>query len=457
MSHAPHAPRARRSLPRFALALLWRRASRRSSPPGAPAPAGTTPVPAVPASRASRRFDIGLGDGRGLADLRARGPRRPHDVARARRLRRARDGRPAACGCGSRARRRSSSPCDGSRARCRSRCCRRATRCGWATRVVRARRGRAARLERAGTGAGASRSSSTRAASSRSPRACRSSATCSAWCRARSARCATRCIEAGRAQAIAARSYTLFYRGRRGAEGFDLYAHASRTRCTARPRPSGRSPPAASRATRGLVAHVERRAHPRQLLLDLRRHHRRRLGGVADGRLRLPHSHADRGGRTATTARSRRSTAGARSGRAVQFVANLERFAPRAERGAAGGRAWASSATCAWTRARARGACGGCASRPRRARSSVPAYSHPPGAAAAAATRARSCARTCSRSACARRLRTRRAQVIGERRGLRATASGCARPARWRWRAAVRGPSEILAHYYPGATLERLY
>jgi stage II sporulation protein D len=31
-------------------------------------------------------------------------------------------------------------------------------------------------------------------------------------------------IEAGRAQAIAARSYTLFYRGRRGAEGFDLYA-----------------------------------------------------------------------------------------------------------------------------------------------------------------------------------------------------------------------------------------
>jgi stage II sporulation protein D len=31
-------------------------------------------------------------------------------------------------------------------------------------------------------------------------------------------------IEAGRAQAIAARSYSLFYRGRRGAEGFDLYA-----------------------------------------------------------------------------------------------------------------------------------------------------------------------------------------------------------------------------------------
>lgn len=31
-------------------------------------------------------------------------------------------------------------------------------------------------------------------------------------------------IEAGRAQAIAARSYTLFYRGRRAAEGFDLYA-----------------------------------------------------------------------------------------------------------------------------------------------------------------------------------------------------------------------------------------
>jgi stage II sporulation protein D len=30
-------------------------------------------------------------------------------------------------------------------------------------------------------------------------------------------------IEAGRAQAIAARSYTLFYRGRRAAEGFDLY------------------------------------------------------------------------------------------------------------------------------------------------------------------------------------------------------------------------------------------
>jgi stage II sporulation protein D len=31
-------------------------------------------------------------------------------------------------------------------------------------------------------------------------------------------------IEAGRAQAIAARSYTLFYRGRRASEGFDLYA-----------------------------------------------------------------------------------------------------------------------------------------------------------------------------------------------------------------------------------------
>jgi stage II sporulation protein D len=30
-------------------------------------------------------------------------------------------------------------------------------------------------------------------------------------------------LEAGRAQAIAARSYTLFYRGRRGEEGFDLY------------------------------------------------------------------------------------------------------------------------------------------------------------------------------------------------------------------------------------------
>jgi stage II sporulation protein D len=31
-------------------------------------------------------------------------------------------------------------------------------------------------------------------------------------------------LEAGRAQAIAARSYTLFYRGRRAAEGFDLYS-----------------------------------------------------------------------------------------------------------------------------------------------------------------------------------------------------------------------------------------
>jgi stage II sporulation protein D len=31
-------------------------------------------------------------------------------------------------------------------------------------------------------------------------------------------------LEAGRAQAIAARSYTLFYKGRRGTEGFDLYA-----------------------------------------------------------------------------------------------------------------------------------------------------------------------------------------------------------------------------------------
>lgn len=31
-------------------------------------------------------------------------------------------------------------------------------------------------------------------------------------------------LEAGRAQAVAARSYSLFYKGRRGAEGFDLYA-----------------------------------------------------------------------------------------------------------------------------------------------------------------------------------------------------------------------------------------
>lgn len=31
-------------------------------------------------------------------------------------------------------------------------------------------------------------------------------------------------LEAGRAQAVAARSYSLFYRGRRGTEGFDLYA-----------------------------------------------------------------------------------------------------------------------------------------------------------------------------------------------------------------------------------------
>jgi stage II sporulation protein D len=31
-------------------------------------------------------------------------------------------------------------------------------------------------------------------------------------------------VEAGRAQAVAARSYTLFYRGRRGDQGFDLYA-----------------------------------------------------------------------------------------------------------------------------------------------------------------------------------------------------------------------------------------
>ena len=30
-------------------------------------------------------------------------------------------------------------------------------------------------------------------------------------------------LEAGRAQAIAARAYTLYYRGRRAAEGFDLY------------------------------------------------------------------------------------------------------------------------------------------------------------------------------------------------------------------------------------------
>jgi len=59
-------------------------------------------------------------------------------------------------------------------------------------------------------------------------------------------------VEAGRAQAIAARSYTLFYRGRRGAEGFDLYATVEDQLFS----PSEAERPLATRcveSTRGLV------------------------------------------------------------------------------------------------------------------------------------------------------------------------------------------------------------
>ncbi|MFN8586309.1 MAG: SpoIID/LytB domain-containing protein [Candidatus Eisenbacteria bacterium] len=60
-------------------------------------------------------------------------------------------------------------------------------------------------------------------------------------------------IEAGRAQAVAARSYSLFYRGRRGAEGFDLFATVEDQLYS----PVEAERPLASRCvetTRGLVA-----------------------------------------------------------------------------------------------------------------------------------------------------------------------------------------------------------
>lgn len=59
-------------------------------------------------------------------------------------------------------------------------------------------------------------------------------------------------LEAGRAQAIAARSYSLFYRGRRGAEGFDLHASVEDQFYS----PTERERPLATRCvetTRGLV------------------------------------------------------------------------------------------------------------------------------------------------------------------------------------------------------------
>jgi stage II sporulation protein D len=59
-------------------------------------------------------------------------------------------------------------------------------------------------------------------------------------------------LEAGRAQAVAARSYTLFYRGRRGSEGFDLFATVEDQLFS----PSEAEQPFATRcvqSTRGLV------------------------------------------------------------------------------------------------------------------------------------------------------------------------------------------------------------
>ncbi len=65
-------------------------------------------------------------------------------------------------------------------------------------------------------------------------------------------------VEAGRAQAIAARSYSLFYRGRRGAEGFDLYATVEDQLYL----PVERERPLATRcvdATRGMVCMSDHR------------------------------------------------------------------------------------------------------------------------------------------------------------------------------------------------------
>lgn len=135
-------------------------------------------------------------------------------------------------------------------------------------------------------------------------------------------------LEAGRAQAVAARSYSLFYRGRRASEGFDLYASVEDQ--VYGPLESER--PLATRCvqtTAGLVAHS--RGAP------IRANYSSTCGGISaeaweawpTGALEYLESHPDRGvGEGDHCARSPQYrwreewTAG-------DFIANVMRFAPQ--------------------------------------------------------------------------------------------------------------------------------
>jgi SpoIID/LytB domain protein len=132
-------------------------------------------------------------------------------------------------------------------------------------------------------------------------------------------------IEAGKAQAVAARSYTLFYRGRRAAEGFDLYATVEDQMYV----PVASERPLATRcveATHGEVALS--RGFP------IRANYCSTCGGVtaevweawpADAQPYLT-SHADRGATDwcAGSAQYRWRE----EWKAAEFVANVERYAP---------------------------------------------------------------------------------------------------------------------------------
>jgi stage II sporulation protein D len=133
-------------------------------------------------------------------------------------------------------------------------------------------------------------------------------------------------IEAGRAQAVAARSYTLFYRGRRAAEGFDLYATVEDQLYG----PTEHEKPLASRCvedTRGRIAMWGGQ--------PIRANYCSTCGGIAaevweawpaDA---LPYltSHTDRGDSDWCAASPQYRWR--ESWPAAEFVANVERFSPK--------------------------------------------------------------------------------------------------------------------------------
>jgi stage II sporulation protein D len=132
-------------------------------------------------------------------------------------------------------------------------------------------------------------------------------------------------IEAGRAQAIAARSYTLFYRGRRAGEGFDLYGTVEDQLYG----PTESERPLASRCvedTRGRIAMWEHQ--------PIRANYCSTCGGItaevweAWPAEALPYlvSHTDRGDSDWCAASPQYRWH--ESWPAAQFVANVERFSP---------------------------------------------------------------------------------------------------------------------------------